>query len=157
MNTISVGQPRIKKRHRIVQTRNLTYCPTVTFVTALRRYRCDLARRWEAPDTLATGGGLTIGIDWKCHASRPGRPALRVFFFTRREQANTASKQTPCTSCGTSTSRSAPGKARPTVRPAAANTYAHRLGPSAARLGSNVTPNPLTSKIHQLDAQCRSH
>jgi hypothetical protein len=33
MDTITVGQPRVNKWHSIVQTCNLTYCPTVTFVT----------------------------------------------------------------------------------------------------------------------------
>ena len=33
MDPTSVGQPRVDKRHRIVQTCNLTYCTTVTFVT----------------------------------------------------------------------------------------------------------------------------
>jgi len=33
MDPTSVGKPRVDKRHRIVQTCNLTYCTTVTFVT----------------------------------------------------------------------------------------------------------------------------
>ena len=33
MDPTSVGLPGIDERHRIVQTCNLTYCPTVTFVT----------------------------------------------------------------------------------------------------------------------------
>ena len=33
MEPPSVRQPRVNEWHRIVQTCNLTYCPTVTFVT----------------------------------------------------------------------------------------------------------------------------
>ena len=54
MDTITVGQPRIEKRHRIVQTCNLTYC-RVTFVTlCVTAFRCHTLRSRPAgtPATL---------------------------------------------------------------------------------------------------------